>query len=217
MDLHLNCFCPLDEYREFLKISRMIMLGRLNDRLQKTALLEDRRIDDFLSFSGKLLKGSGVVSDQPGREIFICFECTMCEYDTAIFVLQKSAIYYSKFSENNDKNTEMAILSVLMAKRLRDSLVLPDLKILLDTETGIFLKDLDKGNITITNSAELVCRIFAESKRIFYEDTEQQWAELVHDNGAFKHFAPIVDDEINQQIKANLLCHKNTFCRTRPG
>jgi hypothetical protein len=71
------------------------------------------------------------------------------------------------------------------------SLILPDIEVLKETENGIFLKDLDKDNVSITDSAELVCRIFACNKRIFYENTENQWTELVHDNGVFLRFAPI--------------------------
>lgn len=197
----MRCFCPLDEYQAFLKISGMIMTGWRYDRSKEMVTQENRRIADFLSFCHKMTEGSGAVSDKPGQEILMDFACTMSEYEAAIFIFEHSAVYHSKQSDNSDEKAETAILSALTVKRLRQSLLLPDIEILLETEAGIFLKDLDKGNLTITNSAELVCRIFADSKRIFYEDTEKQWAELVHENGVFLRFAPIADDEINRQIK----------------
>jgi hypothetical protein len=193
MNLHLRCFWPLDEYQTFSKIMGMMVTGQHYDRLEKAETKEDRRVADFLSFCKKLSEGSGVVSDRPGKDIFVDFECTLNEYETAILVFEFGARFYSKLSDNSDENTENAILSSLIAKRLKKSLILPDIEVLNETESGIFLKDSDKGNISITNSAELVCRIFACHKRIFYEDTENQWAELVHDNGVFLRFAPVDD------------------------
>jgi hypothetical protein len=204
MNLHLRFFCPFDEYYEFLKILRMIMIGWHHDGPGKTVTREDRCIVDFLSFCSKMVEGSGAVSGRPGKEISVDFECTANEYDAAVFILEHSAIYHSQLPGNNNENAETAILSALIVKRLRRSPVLPDLEILMETETGIFLKDLDGGNVSIADSAELVCLIFADSKRIFYENTGKQWAELVHENGVFLRFASISDDEINR-IKANFL------------
>jgi hypothetical protein len=93
----------------------------------------------------------------------------------------------------------------LIKKRLLQAIVLPDMELLEKTEGGIFLKDLDRGNISITNSAELVCQIFSENNRIFYEDTEHLWTELVHDNGVFLRFAPITDHDIMQYIELHFL------------
>jgi hypothetical protein len=99
-----------------------------------------------------------------------------------------SNAYYSKRCDNNDKNTEAAILCALLMKRLYHAIVLPYLEILMVKNDGIFLKDLNLGNISITKSAELVCRIFSYKKRIFYEDTEKLWTEFVHDKGVFYSF-----------------------------
>jgi hypothetical protein len=71
------------------------------------------------------------------------------------------------------------------------------------TENTIFLKDLDRGNISITNTVRNLFAVFAENKRIFYEDTEKQWAELVHDNGVFLRFEPITDYDILQYIQSH--------------
>ncbi|MDR1340421.1 MAG: hypothetical protein LBK58_10270 [Prevotellaceae bacterium] len=187
MNLHLRFIWPLEEYQLFLKIFGMMMTGRQHDRLKH------QLVADFISFCKKMMEGSGVVSDRPGEEIFIDFECTTSEYEAAVFVFKHGAQFYSKLSDNSNENTDNAILSALIAKRLGNSIILPDIEVLEETENGIFLKDLDKGNISITNSAELVCRIFAHNKRIFYEDTENQWTELVHDKGVFLRFAPVDD------------------------
>jgi hypothetical protein len=193
MDLHLRCFWPLEEYQTFFKIMNMMATGLHHDRLEKAETKEDRLVDDFFFFCKKLTKGSGVVSDRPGEKIFVDFECTASEYEAAVFVFEHGARYYSKLSDNSNENTDNAILSAMIVKRLGNSIILPDIEILKETENGIFLKDLDKGNVSITNSVELVCRIFACHKRIFYEDTENEWAELVHDNGVFLRFAPVDD------------------------
>jgi hypothetical protein len=193
MNLHLRCFWPLEEYQTFLKILTMMVTGRHHDRLEKAETKEDRLVARFLSFCNKLTAGSGAVSDRPGEEVFVDFECTASEYEAAIFVFEHGARYYSKLSDSSDENTDNAILSALIAKRLGKALILPDIEILEETESGIFLKDSDNGNVSITNCAELVCRIFACNKRIFYEDMEKQWVELVHDNGGFLRFAPVDD------------------------
>jgi hypothetical protein len=193
MNLHLRCFLLIEEYQEFLKIFKMMMIGRQHDRSEKTVTREDRLVDDFISFCNKLTEGSDTLSDRPGEEVFVDFECTASEYEAAIFVFEHGARFYSKLSDNSDENTESAILSSLIAKRLGKSLILPDIEVLKETESGIFLKDSDNGNISITSCAELVCRIFACNKRIFYEDMEKQWVELVHDNGIFLRFAPVDD------------------------
>ncbi|MDR1180681.1 MAG: hypothetical protein LBL13_01705 [Bacteroidales bacterium] len=103
MNLHLRCFWPLEEYQTFLKILKMMMIGRQYDRL------EDRFVADFLSFCKKLTEGSGVVSDGPGEEVFVDFECTMSEYETAVFVFEHGPRFYSKLSDNSDENMDNAI------------------------------------------------------------------------------------------------------------
>jgi hypothetical protein len=202
MNLHLRCFCPPDEYRVFSKLSAIMLTGWRHDVSKGTATRENRRITDFLSFCNKMAKGFGTVSDRPGEEICADFECSMSEYEAAIFVFEHSAVYYSKLCDNSDEQAETAILSALLAKRLYQSLILPDLEILMETETGIYFRDLG-GDLSVADSAALICRIFADSKRIVYVDTQEQWAELVHDDGVFLHFASITDSEINQ-IKATI-------------
>jgi hypothetical protein len=198
INLHLRFFCPLDEYQEIMKIFKMIMIGRSSEKADRTATREIPYIADFLSFIHKMTEGSGIVSDKPDQEVFADFECTGAEYEAALFIAEHSAAHHSTLCGNSNRNAETAIHSALFAKRLRQSPVLPDIEILLESEEGVFLKDLDRGNVSITNSAELVCRIFSHSKRIFYMDTEKQWAELVHSNGVFERFAPVSDREINR-------------------
>jgi hypothetical protein len=57
--------------------------------------------------------------------------------------------------------------------------------LLKETECGIFLKDLNKGNISITNNAEFVCRIFARNKHIFMKTRKINGRNLFMITGFF--------------------------------
>jgi hypothetical protein len=72
----------------------------------------------------------------------------------------------------------------------------------MQTDSAIFLKDLNIGSISITNSAELVCQIYAGYERIFYLDTESRWTEIIHNRGLFQRFAPVNDENILRIITA---------------
>jgi len=55
----------------------------------------------------------------------------------------------------------------------------------------IFIRDLNRGRMSVTNDAEAVVRevnINFPSKRIVYQDSDGFWGELVHENGVFKRF-----------------------------
>ena len=60
----------------------------------------------------------------------------------------------------------------------------------------IWIRDLNLGNISVTNDAEGVCRrVWHEypGRRIIYQDSEGDWSELKHDGGKFTGFAPARD------------------------
>lgn len=68
-----------------------------------------------------------------------------------------------------------------------------DFKIVQETPDKIFLVDLDRGNVSVTNDAEHVCAVIWRhqgNKRIIYRDSAGAWDELVHDHGIFQGFAP---------------------------
>ena len=52
----------------------------------------------------------------------------------------------------------------------------------------VYIRDLDMGNVSVTNDAEAVCKkINSEypGYRIIYMDSEGIWSELVHNSGTF--------------------------------
>jgi hypothetical protein len=75
-----------------------------------------------------------------------------------------------------------------------------DLEIVKQTQNEVFLKALDLGNRSITNDAKNVCKKFAHFKRIFYQDSMHEWAELQHEKGVFKKFSPLLDGKIQSII-----------------
>jgi hypothetical protein len=196
--MHFYFFYSLDELNEIASLLKMILIGRHHEQVTKAFTPENLYIAGFISFCEKMIKSSVLFSDKPGQEMFANFECDFDEYEAALFIFEHSAVYHSQLDDNRDKNADTAIHSALIAKRLRQALVLPDLAILVESEEGIFLEDSGRGKISVADSAELLCRIFAEHKRIFYMDTEKQWTELVHSDGVFQHFAPVADSEINR-------------------
>lgn len=57
----------------------------------------------------------------------------------------------------------------------------------------VVLRDLDMGNVSVTNDAAAVVRAVAKEypdRRIFYYDSSGDFAEMLHDDGAFTGFAP---------------------------
>lgn len=57
----------------------------------------------------------------------------------------------------------------------------------------VFIRDLDLGNRSVTNDAELVVvdiHRLHPSKRIVYQDSQGDWSELLHNGGRFEGFAP---------------------------
>jgi hypothetical protein len=60
----------------------------------------------------------------------------------------------------------------------------------------IWIKDLVRGNTSITNDAERVCRrIWHDypARRIIYCDSDGNWDELKHEGGKFTGFAAARD------------------------
>ena len=59
---------------------------------------------------------------------------------------------------------------------------------------AVYIVDNNDGKTSVTNDAEaVVAEILAEhpAKRIFYRDSQAQWAELVHNNSIFLRFSGI--------------------------
>jgi hypothetical protein len=55
----------------------------------------------------------------------------------------------------------------------------------------VFIRDLNRGRMSVTNDAEAVVREVNFSfpgKRIVYQDSDGFWDELLHENGVFKGF-----------------------------
>ena len=57
----------------------------------------------------------------------------------------------------------------------------------------VFIKDLDQGNVSVTNDAEDVTQEvmhdYPDDYRLFYQDSMGDWDELVHNNkGVFTGF-----------------------------
>ncbi len=68
-----------------------------------------------------------------------------------------------------------------------------DYEIIKVAPDAVFLVDLDRGNVSVTNDAD---RVVAEvhklhpGKRIFYRDSMGNWDELDHKNGVFTGYLP---------------------------
>ena len=107
------------------------------------------------------MEGSGIVSDEPGRQVFVDFESSADEYAIADYNFGFSAEFFSKQPSLTNKLADKAIMFALFRKRLKESILMPDVEIILETDDTIFLKDMDNGNISITNSAEMVCCIYS--------------------------------------------------------
>lgn len=63
----------------------------------------------------------------------------------------------------------------------------------------IVIRDLNLGNSSVTNDAEGVCRLIYNrcgNKRIFYYDSEGDFAELQHNLGEFIGFANASEDDV---------------------
>lgn len=57
----------------------------------------------------------------------------------------------------------------------------------------VFISDLNRGALSVTNDAERVCRVLHSDwpgYRIMYRDSEGRWDELRHERGVFKSFGP---------------------------
>lgn len=63
-----------------------------------------------------------------------------------------------------------------------------------DGNSVVFLID-DKQGRSLTNMAESICRRFSKFARIIYRDTDNRWDEMVHDQGTFRDFAPLSDQD----------------------
>ena len=66
-----------------------------------------------------------------------------------------------------------------------------DVEVVVHTADRVFIKDLNLGNMSITNDAENVVETVLRwhpGKRIIYQDSEGQWDELCHENGEFSGF-----------------------------
>ena len=65
---------------------------------------------------------------------------------------------------------------------------------IVDVKNGIvFIRDMNKGRLTVTNDAENVVRFVHKTykdKRMVYLDTMGVWSELRHDNGTFTGSKP---------------------------
>lgn len=64
----------------------------------------------------------------------------------------------------------------------------------------VWIRDLNLGNLSVTNDAERVCQeVNAQypGSRIIYQDSEGDWDELVHDTGVFRTFKPARDRDDN--------------------
>lgn len=60
----------------------------------------------------------------------------------------------------------------------------------------VFVRDMDKGRMSVTNDAVSVCKeIHAvyPNHRIVYRDSVGDWCELVHSNGEFIGYKPYFD------------------------
>jgi hypothetical protein len=57
----------------------------------------------------------------------------------------------------------------------------------------VFIRDMNKGRVSLTNDAENVCLDVNEEypyARIVYRDTVGDWCELKHSNGKFLGYKP---------------------------
>ena len=70
-----------------------------------------------------------------------------------------------------------------------------DYRIIGVTDEFVFLLDINRGHISITNDAEWVVEQVIAShgdRRIIYKDTQGEWDELYHDGTRFIEFRPYV-------------------------
>jgi len=68
-----------------------------------------------------------------------------------------------------------------------------DYQVIKTTEQMVWLIDLDKGSMSVTNDAErVVASVNATwpERRIIYRDSMGQWGELMHEGGRFITFRP---------------------------
>lgn len=69
-----------------------------------------------------------------------------------------------------------------------------DYRVVDQTDEAVFIEDLNRGNMSITNDAEAVVEnllhVYGITRRIIYKDSEGRWDELVHDGDKFVDFAP---------------------------
>jgi hypothetical protein len=71
-----------------------------------------------------------------------------------------------------------------------------DFEIVVQTDDAVYLVDLDKGRLSVTNDAEAVVQEVLRKhcqnglRRIVYMDSMGEWAEMVHDGKRFVDFAP---------------------------
>ncbi|AGH16008.1 hypothetical protein DVVG_00022 [Dunaliella viridis virus SI2] len=66
-----------------------------------------------------------------------------------------------------------------------------DFEIVAEEAETVFLMDMNRGAMSITNDAEAVvahCHRFFPGKRIVYRDTEGRWDEICHNGGMFEGF-----------------------------
>jgi hypothetical protein len=199
VSLHFRSFCLLEEYREAQDMMEMIQSGWESEYLKMNET-ENFQIQYILSFAKKMTEGSNVVSDKPDKEVFMDFNCTAAEYAATFKCFNHIAVSCSQLPDLIDEYADMAILINLFCKRLKEGLLVPDIEILLQTDDAVYLKDLNNGKISITDSAEFVSQYYADCGRIFYVDTQNEWAEIIHDCGAFQRFAPVLDRKILRNI-----------------
>lgn len=70
-----------------------------------------------------------------------------------------------------------------------------DYEIVATNDKVVFILDMDKGNMSITNDAENVVKELYKhypKHRYVYRDSMSQWDELLHTEARFDGFAPWV-------------------------
>lgn len=59
------------------------------------------------------------------------------------------------------------------------------------TPEAIYIRDLDRGAMSVTNDAERVVEYLYKhygNRKFIYRDSLGEWSELLHDNGTFTDF-----------------------------
>lgn len=67
-----------------------------------------------------------------------------------------------------------------------------DFSVVLVEDETVYIKDLNKGGISVTNGAEVVVKTLFDrygNRRIIYRDSDGNWDELLHRRGEFLGFA----------------------------